>query len=235
MVKLIKLACYTIAFGTMFLSCESQATEGQKEAQEEAKQTVEAKPTATQTVAKDGLQVGEQAQDFELKNIDGQSYRLADVKLSNGEDPKGYILTFTCNTCPYAKANEDRIIALHNEMEPLGYPVIAINPNDPGRSPGDSFEKMKERAAEKSFPFLYLFDEEQTVYPFFGATKTPEIYLLDETLTLRYTGAIDNNPMDAEAATVNYVKNAIDAINEGQSPDPVSTKAIGCGIKKKST
>ena len=181
----------------------------------------------------EGLKVGDKAPSFKLKNVDGKEYALEDIKDANGNKPKGYIVTFTCNTCPFAVAYEDRLIELHNKAAAMGYPVVAIQPNDPGVKAGDSFEKMQERAKEKSFPFLYLIDEKQEVYPAYGATRTPEIYLIDNSMTLRYTGAIDDNYQDAEAVKSNYVIDAIEAIESGKDPDPNFIKAIGCTIKAK--
>lgn len=175
-----------------------------------------------------GYHVGDTASDFDLMNTKGEM-----ISLSDYEDAKGYIVTFTCNHCPYAVMYEDRLIDLHNRFAPQGYPVVAINPNDPDVQPKDSYEAMKVRAEEKEFPFDYLFDDGQTVYPVYGATKTPHVYLLDSDLVVRYIGAIDDSPRDAEAVTVNYVENAIGAIENGEDPDPSSTKAVGCSIKKK--
>ena len=79
----------------------------------------------------DGIKIGDKAPAFILKNVDGKKYALMDVKDANGKAPKGYIIVFTCNTCPYAKANEQRLIDLHNTYAPMGYPVVAIQPNDP--------------------------------------------------------------------------------------------------------
>jgi peroxiredoxin len=180
-----------------------------------------------------GLDIGQIAPDFKLKNVDGRLVALADVKDDNGNAPKGYIVTFTCNTCPYAIMYEDRLIALHNKFAPKGWPVVAIQPNDTELKPGDGYEEMKVRAKEKSFPFVYLIDEGQQVYPQYGATKTPHVFLLDNTRKVRYIGAIDNNAQEAEAATRHYVEEAIMAIEAGKDPDPATTKAIGCGIKAK--
>ncbi len=181
----------------------------------------------------DGLKVGDIAPDFKLRNIDGRMISLADLKDANGGPAKGYIVTFTCNTCPYAVMYEDRIIDLHNKYAPKGWPVVAIQPNDPSIKAGDSMEEMKIRAREKGFPFVYLFDDGQKVYPQYGATRTPHIFLLDSTKKVRYIGAIDNNPQDAEAVTKRYVEEAIAAVEAGKEPDPSLTKAIGCGIKAK--
>ena len=175
-----------------------------------------------------GLKVGDTAPDFRLKNVDGNMVSLKDFKKANG-----FIVTFTCNTCPYAVLYEDRIIALHKKMEPKGFPVIAIQPNDPDIQSGDSFSKMQERAREKNFPFPYLLDEGQKVYPQYGATRTPHFFILDKNLKVQYIGALDDNPQDASAVTKRYVEDAVAAIEKGKTPEVTSTKAIGCGIKAK--
>ena len=196
-------------------STEALVTEGAKEKTERT----QSKPQ------KKGLQVGDTAPDFNLKNIDGDM-----VSMSDFPEAKGYIVTFTCNTCPYSVIYEDRIIALHNQFAPRGYPVIAVQPNDPEIKLGDSFEKMQERAADKKFPFPYL-EDDGSVTASYGAIRTPEIYLLDKDLILRYTGAIDDNAQNASAAEAKYVEMAIDALEAGKSPEPNFVKAIGCGIK----
>ncbi len=178
-----------------------------------------------------GAGIGDKAPSFKLKNIDGKEYSFDNIKDGNGDQPKGYIVIFTCNTCPYAQANEQRIIDLHNNYAPKGYPVVAIQPNNPAAKPGDSFEAMKENAKEKGFPFLYLFDSSQEVSPQYGATKTPEVYLVDSDLVIRYHGAIDDSPRDAGNVSEKFVENAIAALDKGQDPNPTTTKAVGCGIK----
>lgn len=180
-----------------------------------------------------GVQVGDKAPTFNLKNVDGEMYSFDNIKDANGEAPKGYVVTFTCNTCPYAVAYEDRLIELHNKISPMGYPIVAIQPNDPEVKEGDSFAAMQTRHSEKGFPFLYLMDEGQQVYPQYGASRTPEVYLVDADGTVRYHGAIDDNAQEAEAVTVNYIEKAIEALGNGQDPDPADVKAIGCTIKTK--
>ena len=101
-----------------------------------------------------GYKVGDVATGFKLKNVDNKLVSLSDYK-----DAKGFIVIFTCNHCPYAKAYEGRIMGLNHKYASKGYPVIAINPNDPKVEPQDSFEGMQQRAKEKGFTFPYLFDE----------------------------------------------------------------------------
>ena len=215
--------------------CQNNAATTENETTAEEAAAPESK-TVSQTTTEEapmGIKVGDQAPAFNLKNIDGEMYSFDNIKDANGETPKGFIVTFTCNTCPYAVMYEDRLIDLHNTLSPQGYPVVAIQPNDPEVKEGDSFAAMQTRAADKGFPFLYLIDEGQEVYPQYGASRTPEIYLIDADGTLRYHGAIDDNAQDASAVTVNYVENAVAALENGQDPDPADVKAIGCTIKTK--
>jgi peroxiredoxin len=175
-----------------------------------------------------GYKIGDTAADFNLKNIDGKMVSLADYP-----DAKGYIVIFTCNSCPYAVMYEDRIIELHNNFASKGYPVIAINPNDVNIKPTDSFENMQKRAEEKGFDFPYLYDEKQDIFPVYGATKTPHVFLLNNKKVVEYIGAIDDNAQDASAVSQKYLENAITALENGEKPDPASTRAIGCSIKYK--
>jgi peroxiredoxin len=179
-----------------------------------------------------GYDVGDVATDFKLKNVDGKMVSLADYK-----DAKGFIVIFSCNTCPYVVAYEDRMIELHNKYAKKGFPIIAINPNDPEVSPGDSFEKMQERAKEKNFPFAYVFDEKQEIFPQYGATRTPQVYLLEKTNNgniVRYIGAIDDNFRDADAVQERFLEDAVDAIINKKEVPVKTTRAIGCTIKVKS-
>jgi peroxiredoxin len=181
------------------------------------------------TVLNDGYKIGDTVTNFKLKNIDGKMVSLSDYK-----DAKGIIITFTCNTCPFAVAYEDRIIALDKKYTPKGYPVVAIMPNNPSIKEGDSFQAMQERAATKGFTFPYLMDEKQEVFPQFGATKTPHMYVLQKTSkghVVKYIGAIDDNYKDASAVNIKYVENAVDALLEGKEVKQSETKAIGCTIK----
>lgn len=173
-----------------------------------------------------GYVVGDTARDFELKNVDGKM-----VSLTNFDNAQGYIVIFTCNTCPYSKMYEQRIIELHNKYSMEGFPVIAINPNDPIRSPGDSFNKMKNLAKEKSYPFPYVSDETQQVTKDYGATNTPHVYVLNKDRKVLYIGAIDNNPQDHTSADKFYVQDAVEAIKNNEVPVITKTKAIGCTIK----
>jgi len=183
-------------------------------------------PEQTRTLEEiGGYKIGDQATDFNLKNIDGSM-----VSLDSYDNAKGYIVTFTCNECPFAKMYEDRLIALHKEYAPKGYPVIAINPNSP-ENEKEGYAAMQKRAEEKGFPFAYLVDEGQKIYPQYGAVRTPHVFLLDADRKVQYIGTIDDNAKSAKDVKVKYLENAITALEQGAKPSPEITKAIGCPIK----
>lgn len=179
--------------------------------------------------AQKGYKVGDYVEDFKLKNVDGKMTSLSDFK-----NAKGFIVTFTCNTCPYAIMYEDRIMALDKKYAKKGYPVIAIMPNNVNIVPGDSFEAMQKRAETKGYTFPYLMDEKQTVFPQFGATKTPHVYVVQKTPAgnqVKYIGAIDDSARDASKVNTKYVEDAVDALIEGKHIKQTETRAIGCSIK----
>lgn len=173
--------------------------------------------------------IGDVIEDFKLKNVDGNMVSLSDYK-----DAKGFIITFTCNTCPYAIMYEERIKELDKKYADKGYPVIAIMPNNPETKPGDSFEAMQKRATTMDYTFPYLMDEGQKVYPKFGATKTPHMYVVQKTkkgMVVQYIGAIDDNYKDAAKVQRRYVEDAVDALLAGVEIKEKETRAIGCSIK----
>lgn len=176
-----------------------------------------------------GYKVGDVATDVSLSNTNGEMVSLADYT-----DAKGFIVIFTCNTCPYSVAYEDRINALDAKYKPKGYPVIAINPNDPAAKDGEQLKDMKARAVEKGFTFPYLQDKGQHVYPKYGATRTPHVFILEKNEKgniVQYIGAIDDSSRNPEKVKQRYVEDAVDALLAGQLPKVTTTKAIGCSIK----
>lgn len=175
--------------------------------------------------------LGDTVDDFTLKNVDNNM-----VSMANYKDAKGFIIVFTCNTCPYAKLYENRIIELDKTFSEQGWQLIAINPNDPSVQEGDSFENMQKKAAQSNYQFPYLYDEGQTVYPKWGAARTPHIFIVQQTSKgsiLKYIGAIDDNARDENKVEKEYVKLAIENLEKGKQPNPDFTRAIGCTIKTK--
>lgn len=183
--------------------------------------------------ASEPYKAGDVAKDISLKNVDGKM-----VSFSQFADAKGFIVVFSCNTCPVVKKYQDRIIDLHSQFSSKGYPVIAINSNDKSVSPGDSFEEMKKYASEKGFEFQYLYDESQEIAKLWGATNTPHVYVLSkkgDKLVVEYTGAIDNNADDAARADKKYVVDAVNALIKSEPVAVKGTKAVGCSIKWRRT
>jgi peroxiredoxin len=175
--------------------------------------------------------IGDAVANFSLRNIDGNI-----VSLNDFTDKKGVVVIFTSNHCPFAKAYEDRILALNNKFSNQGFPVIAVNPSDPAIHQDDSFEKMKERSSSKGYTFPYLVDEAQRVSKSFGASRTPEVYILQKRgskFTLEYMGMIDDNPQDPAGATKFYVDEAVTNLLQGKPVVTTVTKPIGCVIKLK--
>lgn len=183
-------------------------------------------------LAEEGLKTGDVAPVFNLKNVDGKMVSLNDYRRE-----RGLILVFSCNHCPYVKLYEDRINELDANYKEQGFPVVAINSNDPISHPSDSYENMKVRAEEKNFTFPYLVDDTQDIAKAYGATRTPHVFLLQSNdsgeFKVKYIGAIDNDTEGemSKSERENYVENAISALQSGETPNPDFTKAIGCTIK----
>lgn len=224
----MKKTTLILAFASVFLfgACsESKSNNAQDSPSEEPNIEAHSEKTERPT----GYTIGDEATDFSLENVDGNR-----VSLSDYADAKGFIITFTCNHCPYAVAYESRIMDLDKKYAPLGYPVIAISPNDPSIVPEDGMEAMKTLATEKAYSFPYLLDAKQEVYIKYGATKTPHMFVLEkinDTQIVQYIGAIDNNYEDANDVSERYVEDAVDALLAGEHVAVTNTKAIGCSIK----
>lgn len=217
---------FTLALcATVFIACKKESSTTNETTSNDSIATTE------EAIVNADYTIGDEATDFSLIGTDDKTYSLAQYT-----DAKGFIVIFTCNHCPYAKAYEDRIVALDKKYKDLGYPVIAINPNDASVQPEDSFDLMKVRAQEKGFTFPYLVDEGQKIYPQYGATKTPHVFILQKENgknIVKYIGAIDNNHENANDVSEKYVEAAVDALLAGNEIAVKETVAIGCTIKVK--
>ena len=175
-----------------------------------------------------GYKAGDTATDFKLKNVNGKM-----VSLANYTAAKGFIVVFTCNHCPVARAYERRIMALDKEFASKGYPVIAISPNDPVAVPTDSYTNMQKRAAQRQYTFPYLIDETQEITRAYGAQATPTAYVLQKTdkgLVVEYVGAIDNDQEETDPARTKYVENAVNDLLNNKKPEITSSLAFGCRV-----
>jgi len=176
------------------------------------------------------LNIGDKApkQSLELPSINGNKVTLDGLKAENG-----LLVIYSCNTCPWVIAWEDRYNEIYKECEELGLGFVLVNSNEAKREGDDSLDAMKEHAKEKGYmDFAYVVDKNHELADAFGATKTPDVFLFDADMTLVYKGAIDDNSKNKDAVENPYLKNAIKAVSQGKKADPAETKALGCSIKR---
>jgi len=174
------------------------------------------------------LHIGDKAPGFSLPGVDGKTWALADLS-----DYPILLIVFSCNHCPYVQAYEDRMIAMQREYEGR-LKLVAINYNDAHQYPEDSFDEMKTRAKEKGFNFLYLRDDSQSIARAYGATHTPQLFVLDGLRHVRYSGKFDDQWQKPQLVTRSYVRDAVERLLSGSVPVEPYTHAIGCTIKWKS-
>lgn len=172
------------------------------------------------------LATGAKAPDFQLPGHDGRTHRFADVK-----GPKGTLIFFTCNHCPYVVGSEDRMLALLDTLRRAGISMVAIHSNETKDHPEDSFDEVKRRMREKGFGWLSLHDGSQLVARAYGAERTPHYFLFDEDDKLFYSGRMDNSPRDASKAQTSELRDALEDLLEGRPARVPRTDAIGCNVK----
>lgn len=171
------------------------------------------------------IAIGDRAPDFELPATDGGRYRLASGR------PPATVIYWTCNHCPYALAWHERMLDAARDYADRGVRVLAINSNDAERYPADSFEAMAQRVeSEGGWPHPYLHDQSQEVAAAWGAERTPDVFVLDSDLQLRYRGAPDAD-YDDPSQRAAWLRDALDAVLEGRWPERPETEPVGCTIK----
>jgi peroxiredoxin len=172
---------------------------------------------------------GWKAPSFTLPGIDGKTYSLEALR-----GPKGTLVMFICNHCPYVKAVIDRIVRDANELKSYGISTVAICSNDAEHYPEDSFDKMKSFASAYRFGFPYLHDESQEVARAYDAACTPDFFGFDADLKLQYRGRLDAS--GREPASPGVRRELFEAMKEiattGRGPRE-QTPSIGCSIKWK--
>jgi peroxiredoxin len=174
-----------------------------------------------------GTPINGYAPDFELPGVDEDVHHLSRYL----ENFRAIAVIFMCNHCPYVQLYLNRMKELQADFQHRNVTLIGINANDANQYPDDSFENMKIFAANNQLNFPYIRDVAQDVAESFGASKTPEVFLLDQDGRLRYKGLIDDNADDPAAVGVSYLRGAIDQLLKNEPVEPSSTEAIGCSIK----
>ena len=168
------------------------------------------------------------ARDFALKGVDGKIYSLADVR-----GPKGTLVVFICNHCPYVKASIDRIVAEAKVLREIGIGTIAIMPNDTEAYRADSFDNMKTFAANHGFTFPYVIDETQEVARIYDAQCTPDFFGFNAQDELQYRGRLDASRMTPNANARRDLFEAMKQVVETGRGPLEQMPSMGCSIKWK--
>lgn len=176
------------------------------------------------------LKIGEKAAhtDVKMMSVSGKEYSLADLKGENG-----LIMVFSCNTCPFVKAWENRYNELKAWGEQHGVGMAVLNSNHQNRNGSESIDEMKKLAGEKGYQFPYLVDDESLIANAVGGQVTPHVFLFDKNFKLVYKGAIDDNYEDKNAVSKHYLKDAVQSLSGGEMIATAETEPTGCGIKRK--
>ena len=176
------------------------------------------------------LALGTKAPEFEL--YDTVTDKTFDLEALKG--PKGILIMFICNHCPFVKHVNPEIAKLGEEYQAKGFGIVAISSNDVENYPDDSPELMKETAQSEAYTFPYLYDEDQSVAKAYDAACTPDFFLFDENLELAYRGQLDDSrPGNEKPVTGKDLRDAMEAILAGEKVSEDQKPSIGCNIKWK--
>jgi thiol-disulfide isomerase/thioredoxin len=183
---------------------------------------------ATVACADEQLAVGAKAPKFSLVNAtDGETIAM------NPTDGRLKVVVFTCNSCPFAKAFEPRLIEIANRFNGKGVSFYAVDPNDDSQYPDETLANMKARADEREYPFPYLKDGDSSIARAYGARVTPHVFVVDGEGVVRYRGYVDDSAKPAERKTTGLT-DALNALTNGRDVATADTRAFGCTIKWKS-
>lgn len=174
--------------------------------------------------------LGTPCPDFDLPSTAGVSVTLSSASRdSAGQPSDAFLVMFICNHCPYVKAIETRLIQLAEMFRDRSVSMVAISSNDTEKYGDDSFEKMK----LKKYPFPYLYDESQSVAMDFGAVCTPDFFLYDRELKLKYRGRLDDSWQDETKVTSRDLAGAIESLLQKMHPNRDQKPSMGCSLKWK--
>ncbi|WP_224998033.1 redoxin domain-containing protein [Cesiribacter sp. SM1] len=233
MKKVLLFCALSAVYAACGSSAEQQVVTDAAEASVAAEEVVPARLIHSEDVQT--LAIGSQAPDFSLPGIDGKTYSLQDFN-----DSKALAVIFTCNHCPTAQAYEDRMIQLAKDYKHKGVALVAVSPNDPlavrldelGYSDmNDTFEEMQQRAKDKGYNFLYLYDgETQAMSAAYGPVATPHAFVFDQDRKLQYAGRLDASEKPG-SANAEDLRRALDAVLAGRAVPEATTKTFGCSVK----
>jgi peroxiredoxin len=172
------------------------------------------------------LQTGSEAPYFSLPATDGKKYSLSDFK-----DDRFLVIFFTCNHCPYVIGSDEITRATALKFQKKGVRFVGINSNSENTYPEDSFDNMVLRMEKQKFPWLYLYDKDQSVAMKYGALRTPHFFVFNESRKLVYTGRGVDSPRDSSRVTVNDLDRALEELTTGKKISVPLTNPIGCNVK----
>lgn len=165
--------------------------------------------------------------DVSMTDISGKT-----VTLQSAMQENGLLVMFSCNTCPVVVNNESRTVGISKFALENKVGVILVNPNEAIRDKGESLDDMKAYAKKVGYSWYYSLDKDHVLADAFGATKTPECFLFNKEGVLVYTGAIDDNPNDAESVNRIHLQEAIKELVNGKDVSVTKSRSIGCSIKR---
>lgn len=182
----------------------------------------------TQIIPAQELPLGSEIPFYKLKmpEIGGKDRSLKDL-----EGKEGLVVVFSCNTCPWVRLWEDRLVALAEKYQPEKIGFVAVNSNEAYRDNGDSFKDMEVYARANGYNFPYLLDKNSVLAKAFGATRTPQVFLFNKKGKLVYRGAIDDNAKRPGKVRERYLEEALEALLTDKPILTASTKSLGCTIK----
>lgn len=166
--------------------------------------------------------------EIRMKDVSGKLISLSDVRT-----PKGLLVMFSCNTCPYVEKNQARTRAIGSLAQEKGIGFIILNSNEGSRDQDDSYKDMQQYARAQQYAWPYTIDSNNELADAFGASRTPECYLFDSDGKLIYQGAIDDNPADQSKIHRKHLELAINEMLEGKEVTVKKSRSVGCSIKRK--
>jgi thiol-disulfide isomerase/thioredoxin len=164
--------------------------------------------------------------DAPMKRVDGSSVSVPDLL-----GAEATVFVFWSNQCPWVDKYEDRVQAMVEEFGGQGVRFVLVNANDDAAFPGESLQASRERAESAGYEATYVRDPTAALAQSLGASRTPHVFLFDDTKTLVYAGTIDDSPADPDNVSKPYLQNAITAVLGGESVPVADTKAFGCMLK----
>ena len=171
--------------------------------------------------------------DYNMREVSGNEFSLNDLKQKNG-----LLVIFSCNTCPFVIGNksmdgwENRYNDLYEFCKKQEIGMVLVNSNEAKRNMGDSYADMQKHSSNEKYDSPYLLDKNHQLADAFGASTTPHVFLLNNTMNLVYKGAIDDNCGSKKEVKEEWLKDALESLAKGEEIKNPETRNTGCSIKR---